>query len=76
MLRETTSRGQCGLVCPSHTSERGGEEDCVKKEGEKKGSARGSVQGGCDYATTLNIEVDPQRRGLAAASPTLLFRDW
>ena len=31
-------------------------------EGEKKGSARGSVQGGCDYATTLNIEVDPQRR--------------
>ena len=31
-------------------------------EGEKKGSARGSVQGGFDYATTLNIEVDPQRR--------------
>jgi hypothetical protein len=21
------------------------------------------VQGGCDYATALNIEVDPQRRG-------------
>ena len=33
-----------------------------KKEGEEKGSARGSVQGGCDYATTLNNEVDPQRR--------------
>jgi len=25
-------------------------------------SARGSVQVGCDYATALNIEVDPQRR--------------
>jgi hypothetical protein len=23
VLRETTSRGLCGLVCPSHTSERG-----------------------------------------------------
>ncbi len=29
MLRETTSRGLCGLVCPSRTSERGGEGDCV-----------------------------------------------
>ncbi len=25
--------GQCGLVCPSRTSERGGEGDCVKEEG-------------------------------------------
>jgi hypothetical protein len=25
VLRETTSRGLCGLVCPSHTSERGGD---------------------------------------------------
>jgi hypothetical protein len=30
VLRETTSRGLCGLVCPSRTSERGGEGDCVK----------------------------------------------
>jgi hypothetical protein len=42
VLRETTSRGQCGLGCPSHTSERGG-------EGEEKGSARGSV----DSAATI-----------------------
>jgi hypothetical protein len=28
VLRETTSRGLCGLVCPSHTSERG-ERDIV-----------------------------------------------
>jgi hypothetical protein len=33
-----------------------------KKEGGKKGSARGSVHWGCDYATALDIEVDPQRR--------------
>jgi hypothetical protein len=45
VLRETTSRGLCGLVCPSHTSERGGEGDCVKEGGEKKGSARGSRGG-------------------------------
>jgi hypothetical protein len=33
VLRETTSRGLCGLGCPSHTSERGGEGDCVKEGG-------------------------------------------
>ena len=54
-------RGLCGLVCPSSTSEHGGEGDCVK-EGDEKGSARGSVHWGCDYATSLDIEVDPQRR--------------
>jgi hypothetical protein len=31
VLRETTNRGLCGLVCPSRTSERGGEGDCVKE---------------------------------------------
>jgi hypothetical protein len=39
-LRETTSRGLCGLVCPSRTSERGGEGVCVKEgwggEGERE----------------------------------------
>ncbi len=36
VLRETTSRGRCELVCPSRTnfSERGGEGYCVKEEGE------------------------------------------
>jgi hypothetical protein len=44
VLRETTSRGLCGLDYPSRTSERGGKGDCVKEgggeegEGEKKGS--------------------------------------
>ena len=33
VLRETVSRGLCGLVCPSHTSEHGGEGDCVKEGG-------------------------------------------
>jgi hypothetical protein len=31
VLRETTSRGLSGLVCPSRTCERGGEGDCVKE---------------------------------------------
>ena len=42
----------------------GGREIVGKKEGEQKGSARGSVHWGCYYATALDIEVDPQRCGL------------
>ena len=37
VLRETTSRGMCGLVCPSRTSERGGEGHCVKEGGGEEG---------------------------------------
>ena len=41
VLRETTSRGLCGLVCPSRTSERGGEGECLKEgEGGEEESAR------------------------------------
>ena len=36
-LRETTRRGLRGLVCPSQTSERGGEGDCVKEGGGGEG---------------------------------------
>ena len=39
VLRETTSRGLCGLVCPSRTSESEGEGYCVKggwREGEER----------------------------------------
>ena len=39
VLRETTSRGQCELVCPSRTNERGGKGYCVK-EGEGEGGER------------------------------------
>ena len=37
VIRETTSRGLYGLVCPSRTSERGGEGYCVKGEGGEEG---------------------------------------
>jgi hypothetical protein len=33
VLRETTCRHLSGLVCPSHTSEHGGEGDCVREGG-------------------------------------------
>ncbi len=33
VLRETTSRDMCGIVCPSCTSNEGGEGDCVKDDG-------------------------------------------
>jgi hypothetical protein len=37
VLRETTSRGLCGLVCPSRISERRGDGDCVNEGGEAEG---------------------------------------
>ena len=37
VLREKPSRGLCGLVCPSRTSERGGEGDCVNEGGGGEG---------------------------------------
>jgi hypothetical protein len=37
VLRGTTSRGRGGLVCPSRTSERGGEGYCVKGGGGEEG---------------------------------------
>ena len=37
VLQETTSRGLCGLVCPSRTSECRGEGDCVKEGGGGEG---------------------------------------
>jgi hypothetical protein len=37
VLRETTSQGLCGLVCPSRTSEHGGEGDCEKEGGGGEG---------------------------------------
>jgi hypothetical protein len=37
VLRESTSRGLCGLVCPSRASERGGEGDFVKEGGGEEG---------------------------------------
>ena len=48
VLRETTSRGLCELVCPSRTSERGGEGYCVKEgggeEGERERERAGEVR--------------------------------
>jgi hypothetical protein len=32
------------------------------------------VHWGCDYATAVDVEVDPQRRRFAAANPILLFK--
>jgi hypothetical protein len=58
VLRETTSRGLCGLVCPSRTSERGGEGSCVKEGGGGEGERERERALG----RLLDIEVDPQRR--------------
>jgi hypothetical protein len=66
VLRETTSRSLCGLICPSRTSERGKEGDCVKEgggeEGERERERALGLLHRCYYATALDIEVDHQRR--------------
>jgi hypothetical protein len=62
VLRETTSRSLCGLVCPSRTRERGGEGDCVKEGGGGEGEREREHALGLLLETALAIEVDPQRR--------------
>jgi len=58
------SRGLCGLVCPSRTNERGGEEDCVKEGGGGEGERdRERALGLLLCQSALDIqksEVDPQ----------------
>ena len=48
VLRETTSRGLCEVVCPSRTFERGGDGYCVKEgggeEGERESERAGEVR--------------------------------
>ena len=74
MLRETTSQGQCELVCPSRTTERGGEGYCVKGGGEVEGEREGACREG---ATTLQpwiLRLIRNADAFAATRPTLLFR--
>ncbi len=57
VLRETTSRGQCELVCPSRTNERGGEGYCVKggreEEGERERERAGRLHYGLSVCTSI-----------------------
>jgi hypothetical protein len=58
VLRETTSRGLCGLGCSSRTSECGGEGDCVKEGGGGEGKCeRERALERLQYSTALDIEV-------------------
>jgi hypothetical protein len=60
VLRETTSRNLCGLVCPSRTSERGGEGYCVKGGGGEEGEhERERAREVRLHFTALDIQVDP-----------------
>ncbi len=50
--------GLCGLVCPSRTSERGGEGDCVKEGGGEEGEHERERALGRLLCPALDIEVD------------------
>jgi hypothetical protein len=64
VLRETTSRGRCGLVWPSRTSERGGEGDCVKEGGGGEGERERERALGLLLSATMPqpSTLNPQRR--------------
>ena len=79
MLRETTSRGLCGLVCSSRTatSERGGEGDGVKEGGGEEGECERERALGlllC-HSPSSTLSLIRNAAALAAARPTLLFSD-
>jgi len=57
--RETTSRGLCGLVCQSRTSERGGEGYCVKEGGGEEEERERERALGLLLCHIPRIEVDP-----------------
>ena len=46
------------------------------EEGERERERALALLLATNYATALNIEVDPYCCRFAAASPTLLFSDW
>ena len=63
MCYEIQRAEACADSSAHHALVNARESEIVRKmEGEKKGSARWSVHWECDYATALNIDVDPQRR--------------
>jgi hypothetical protein len=57
VLRETTSRGLCGLVCTSHTSERGGEGDWKKKTQKLAVHACACADNGGEKRNVLTVSV-------------------
>jgi hypothetical protein len=77
VLRETTSRGQCELVCLSRTNERGGEGYCVKGGGEGRRGTLFQKEACREGATTLQpwiLRLIRNANAFADTSPTLLFR--
>ena len=78
MLRETTSRDLSGLVCPSRTSERGGEGDCVKEGGggDWEREEERALSGAATMTQPSTLRLILNAAALVAASPTLLFSDW
>jgi hypothetical protein len=81
VLRETTSRGLCGLVCPSRTSELGGEGYCVEEGGGEEGEReRERAREVRPHLSTLQpwiLRLIRNADALAVTrvtSPTLLFR--
>jgi hypothetical protein len=74
VLRETTSRGLCGLVCPSRTRGRG------RLRERRRGRGSGAREGACTGTATMTqpstLRLIRNTAALAAASPTWIFSGW
>jgi hypothetical protein len=74
VVRETTSRGLCGLVCPSRTRGRG------RLRERRRGRRRRAREGACTGAATMpqpsTLRLIRNAAALAAASPTWIFSGW
>jgi hypothetical protein len=67
VLRETTSRGLCGLGCPSRTSERGGEGDCERRRGRRREVREGACIGAATILQPWTLRLILNAAALAAA---------
>ena len=74
MLRETMSRGMCGLASPSRTRERGEKGDGGKGGVEEGERVKERALGRLPQPSILRLIRNAA--AFAAASPTLFFNEW
>ena len=67
------SRGLCALLCPLHTSERGGEGDCVKEGGGEEGERERERAGGERLRHSPQLIISAA--ALAQSALSCWFRD-
>ena len=70
--QETTSRGLCGLVCPSRNPlvNTGRGRSCERRRGRRRGAREGAYTGAATMQQSSTLRLIQNAAALAAASPT------